>query len=438
MRKRPPFAAVLILAVVASASTWFFMNRILVAYQVAEAAAHNRPRGNFSDLYPRWLGARELLVNHRNPYSTEVTRKIQQGYYGRIIDSSNPDDPRDQQAFVYPVYVVFLLAPTVDLPFATVQSGFRWLLVVLVVVDVFLWLYILRWKAGVRSTLFFIVLTLGWIPVVQGLKLQQLTLLVTALLGACGACLVAGWLGMAGVFLALSTIKPQLTWPIVLWLLIWAASDWRKRHRFFFGFGIVSVLLLAGAQFVLPGWVGMFVDGIRRYREYTRGEALLTILLGSIAGGVLQLVALAATAACVWRLRREPADSESFGRSFALVLSLALILLPMSALYNQVLLAPAILALARSACAQDFGDQVGGSARIVGGLLFVWPWVATVGLSLAYIWITPELRRHIVQLPFYASIGMPVFIFGLALLDTWTSREAVNHAAGLRDAERAE
>jgi len=436
LRKRPPFAVVLILAVAASASTWFYMNRILVAHQVAEAAAHNRPRGNLSDLYPRWLGTRELLLNHRNPYSREVTQKIQQGYYGRTLDPSNPEDPKDQQAFAYPVYVVFLLAPTVDLPFATVQAGFRWLLVALAVADVFLWLYILRWKASIRYTLIFMILMLGWIPMVQGLKLQQLTLLVTALLAACGACLAAGWLGMAGVLLALSTIKPQLTWPIVLWLLMWAASDWRKRHRFFVGFGIVIVMLLGGAELVLPGWVGMFLDAIRQYREYTRGEALLVVLFGSVAGYVLQILAFAATGWCLWQLRRESADSESFGRSFSLVLALTLILLPMSALYNQILLAPALLVLVRCEYFQDSTEHVGGSARIVGGFLFVWPWIATIGLSLAYVWMTPGFRGRVVQLPFYSSIAMPVFIFGLALLDTWMN--AANHATGLRDAESPE
>ena len=99
------------------------MDRILRAQQIADAAAHNRPRGNLSDLYPRWLGARELLRHGRNPYSAEITREIQQGYYGRPLDPARPDDPKDQQGFAYPAYVVFLLAPTVDLPFERRAEG---------------------------------------------------------------------------------------------------------------------------------------------------------------------------------------------------------------------------------------------------------------------------------------------------------------------------
>ena len=89
---------------------WFYADRILVGYQVADAAAHQRPRGNLSDLYPRWLGARELLLHHRNPYNDDITIEIQQGYYGRALDAARADDPKDRQGFAYPVYVVFVLA----------------------------------------------------------------------------------------------------------------------------------------------------------------------------------------------------------------------------------------------------------------------------------------------------------------------------------------
>ena len=80
--KRSPFLVILIFAaaLLASASTWFYANHILRAQQIADAALHHQPRGNFSDLYPRWLGARELLKHGRNPYSAEITREIQQGY----------------------------------------------------------------------------------------------------------------------------------------------------------------------------------------------------------------------------------------------------------------------------------------------------------------------------------------------------------------------
>ena len=177
------------------------------------------------------------------------------------------------------------------------------------------------------------------------------------------------------------------------------------------------LLLLGGAQLLLPGWLWMFVEGISQYRQYTHGQSVLSDLFGRFAGRILWAACLLACAFCVWRLRRKPASSAEFGSAVALVLALTVVIIPMSALYNQVLLAPAILALLMS---ESSGDRILPSvrrARAIGYLLVVWPWIATMGLSLAYLWLTPELRQRVWPMPLYSSYMMPVFVFGLALLD---------------------
>jgi hypothetical protein len=431
---------VLVLAIVASASTWFYVNQILRPLQIADAAVHNQPRGNLSDLYPRWLGARELLKHGRNPYSLELTREIQQGYYGRPLDPTRPDDPKDQQGFAYPAYVVFLLAPTVDLPFNTVESGFRWFLVGLATASVLLWLRVVRWRASFGTVLIGMVLMLGWWPMVQGIKLQQLSLLVAGLLAACGACLAGGSLLFAGVLLALATIKPQLTWPLVLWLLLWAGSDWRERRRLVFGFGLVMLLLLGGAQLMLPGWLRIFVGAIGQYHQYTQNQSVLVWTFGAVVGHFLEAASVIACAFCVWPLRKEPATSNAFGQAMGLVLALTVLIVPMFAPYNQVLLAPAILALLRS---ESSGDPVLPAvrlARAVGGIVLVWPWIASVGLTLAYFSLTPALSQRLWWMPLYPNFMVPMFIFGLALLNTWmsTGEIGMSQPRALRDTAPAE
>jgi hypothetical protein len=274
---------------------------------------------------------------------------------------------------------------------------------------------------------------LGWLPMVQGIKLQQLSLLVAGLLAACGACLAGGWLLVAGGLLALATIKPQLTWPLVLWLLLWASSNWRERRRFVFGFGLVMLLLLGGAQLVLPGWLRMFADAIGQYHRYTQNQSVLVWSFGSIAGRILEAGSVLVCALCIWRARREPAASAVFGRAFGVVLALTVVIVPMFAPYNQVLLAPAILALFRN---EHEGQATLPSirlARVVGAILLVWPWIAVIGLSLAYLWLTPELRQRLWPMPFYSNFMLPLFVFGLAVLETWMSV-----ARGLRDSAAAE
>ena len=50
-------------AAVCATGTWTYVGRVVIPHQISDASAHDRPRGNLSDLYPRWLGARELLLH---------------------------------------------------------------------------------------------------------------------------------------------------------------------------------------------------------------------------------------------------------------------------------------------------------------------------------------------------------------------------------------
>src|SRR6202451_2828112 len=140
---------------------WFYVQHVVIGHQQTEAALHGIPRGNLSDLYPRWLGTRELLLHHRNPYTPEVTRDIQIGYYGCPLDASRPGDPKDQMGFAYPLYVVFLIAPTISFPFSSVSFVAHWFFILLPAFSVPLWLRAMRWRVSPVLTATLVTLTLG-------------------------------------------------------------------------------------------------------------------------------------------------------------------------------------------------------------------------------------------------------------------------------------
>jgi hypothetical protein len=311
-----------------------------------------------------------------------------------------------------------------------VQTFFRWALIALAGASVLLWFRVVRWNAPVQTVLTFVILAVGWLPMVQGIKLQQLSLLVAGLIAASGACLVSGWFLCAGGLLALATIKPQLAWPVVLWLLVWAASDWRARRRVLVGFGIVMLLLFGGAQFLLPGWLRMFLSAIGEYHRYTQNQSVLVWMFGTVIGRILELASVLASAFYLWHLRREPAPRPGFGRAFALVMALTVVIVPMFAPYNQVLLIPAILILVRSGRSSLPALRIAG---IVGAVLVIWPWIAAFGLCVASIWLTPQWRTRVWPMPFYPNFLLPIFVFGLMLLNAW-----LDDADGLRDSALAE
>ena len=407
-----------------AASMWFYVQWVLVPYQKADAAAHGRPRGNLSDLYPRWLGTRELLLHHRDPYSSEVTREIQNGYYGRPLDPRRMDDPRfnepkDQQGFAYPLHVIFLLAPTIGLPFPVVQAGFRWLLVILTLASVLLWLRVLRWRPSAATTAIIILLTLGSYAVVQGIKLQQLTLVVSALLAGCGAALVAGHFSLAGFLLALATIKPQLALPLAGWLTLWAASDWRRRQSFIWSFALSMAIFLGASEYILPGWMREFRDAVAAYRQYTGGAgSLLDVLTTPWLGKILSAVAVLAVVVMGWKVRRASHDSAAFSSILALVLAVTLVIVSSFAPYNQVLLLPAVFLITISW--KDLWSR-GSLTRVACGLgLLVvgWPWLASCGLMLASRFVSPSSLQKAWTVPLYTSLGIPLVVLGLLSLCT--------------------
>ena len=326
---------------------WLYLQRVLIVHQIREAAEHDRPRGNLSDLYPRWLGARELLLQGRDPYSAEVTREIQAGYYGRPLDSTRPTDPRDKAGFAYPVYVVFFLAPTVKFPFPMIQRCFFWLLVVLTAASTRLWSHVLRWSPSTGAQISVLALTLGSMAVMQGLKLQQISLLIAALI--CGAILLlqAKQLVAAGILLAVASVKPQLVLLLFLWLAIWTLGDWRRRYRCAVSFLLTMAILLAASEWYLPHWIPRFWHALAEYRNYTPSASVLDALIGTPWSWALGALAMAGTLAICWRERRKPADGESFAFVTSAVLATTILLIPTSAQYNQVLLIPALLFLVK-------------------------------------------------------------------------------------------
>ncbi len=424
MLKRPQLVFLFGAAILA-ASMWFYVDRILVSHQIADAVAQGRPRGNLSDLYPRWLGARELLMHRRNPYGEDIAAEIQQGYYGRVLDPSRPNDPKDRQGFAYPVYVVFLLAPLIGLPFHVVQICFYWVLFGLMAAGVWLWLHALRWNVNAIGIAAVVLLTLGSFPVVQGIKLQQLSLVVAALLAAAAASVASGLLFCGGVLLALATIKPQLAWPLVAWLLLWAVSEWRVRRSFVFGFGFAMALLLAGAEIVLPGWLPMFVAAIRQYHRYTQNQSVLDQLvnwaLGRFGGQILGWAAVFSCGVVLWPTRREPATAASFGRATALVLALTVLVVPMFAPYNQVLLLPSLLLMARDGRALTLRLRGGRVAYMACAFALAWQWIATIGLTAAY-WISPAWALAGWTLPLLTTFALPVLVFALTWMNVWSAQ----------------
>jgi hypothetical protein len=404
-------------AALLAASMWIWVLHVPIPHQPTEAAELGIPRGNFSDLYPRWLGARELLLHGRNPYGADITREIQQGFYGRPIDPMRPNDPRDQEGFAYPLYVVFVLAPTVELPFAVVQKAFIALLVSLTAGSVLLWMNALEWRPSLAARLTWIILVLSSFPAIWGFILQQLTLLVFALVAAAMYAITRRYFVWAGILLALATIKPQLVALLIVWLGIWVCAAWRERQQLWWSFAATLIALVAGAEFLLPGWIPQFRAAVAEYYNYTGGgKSLFDLALGTLVGRTLALVLVIISLILVCRDRHGDEQSSQFRQSLALVLATTLTIIPFAP-YNQVLLVPAVMLLIVNAQPLWSKNQMSRSLLAVAGVSIGWPWVAAAAFNLARLFLPAHAVQQAWSVPIYTSFAIPVTVVAVLLVN---------------------
>jgi len=407
------------LALLLAGSMWYYFDAVLIPRQQEEAAKHHTPRGNSSDLYPRWLGARELLLHGRDPYGAEITREIQLGYYGEILDGKRPNAPKDQQGFAYPAYVVFLLAPTVMVPFAVLRYVFRVLLIVLAAASVPLWMRALGLRLQRTTTVIIALLMLGSAPFIYGLFLEQLTLLVCFLLAACCAALAGRRLVTAGILLALSSIKPQLAVGVVAWLGLWTLGDWAHRKKLVWAFVSTMALLWLGAELVLPGWFGRWWVALHAYAGYNDMRSLLEILLGKYAGLLISVLIGSGVAWVCWEARRSLPSSASFNLSLLSVLAASLLIKPMFLLYDLVILLPVVIWLFASRKALWQRSRPVRDVFFTSALLLGWQWIFVLALTMVSL-VSPGTAQRGWALPGVAMLLLPVALaclLGLLVVD---------------------
>ncbi len=351
------------------------------------------------------MGARELLLHRRNPYGVEVSHEIQKVFYGHAIYQNYGESGIEivnEQRFAYPVYVVFLMAPTIFLDFATVYRFAPLALGLLVAVSVPLCLDLLRWRLPWDKVAAIVLFVVSSPQIVQGMSHQQLAIVVGCLLIAGAWCVNANHLTTGGALLALSTIKPQMSLLPLCWFLIWTMGDWSKRRNLLFAFLASLTALIVAGEFILRGWPGYFVDGVAAYRKYAPTSSLLRVALGDTLGEIVGGLMILALLAWAWRDQSGASHSLQFGPMFAAFLMGTVLAFPLFTPYNQVLLIlPALLLL------RDW-NALSRFSHLVFIVITSWPWIMSAVLLLS----APRLNspNRLPLLPSFLVSFFPLFL----------------------------
>ena len=387
------------------------------------------------DFYPIWLTGRELLRSGTNPYTQEMTREIQIGLYGRVMDPARPaDPPSDFRAFAYPLYTDLLAAPLLPFSFSVVRVVLGILLPCLTAVSLILWLRAFRLEVSPGSLTIAIILTLVSYPVLEGLYALQAGLLVGAALAASVASLARGRFFLAGILLAFASVKPQLIWLLALWLLLWALSDWKRRKTFVFGFSLTLALFALISQLVLPGWFVGWGHSLVGYSHYTL-PPLTQLVLGRLLGIAVGVVLVALTAALCWKTRCFPAGSANFSLATSFALAVTVMLAPTGgAVYDQVILIPALCCLSYRRAEILNASRPIRVLALTAGFALGWQWFVACGVALASVFFpswagSPEIlvlpTRMAASVPFAILALLSFFVLRILRSQTDSSRALV-------------
>ena len=277
-----------------------------------------------------------------------------------------------------------------------------------------LWIRALRLPLTPPEALLALVATLSSFAVVDGLHLQQITLLVAALIAGSMAALAGGRLLLAGVLLALATVKPQLAILVVAFLLCWTLGAWRDRKWLVVGFGSAMAVLLVASELVLPGWFGFWRQAAQAYIGYHK-PSLLNSLLGHRTALVVAALAISLCGVLFWRVRKEPPGSGQFNFALVSALLLTALLLPNAggAYYNQVLLIPAALWLFTSGLALAKNNGLARLTWLTAVNVLAWEWILALPVSFAALVLRHRFERE--GTLFVAGPELLIFLFPLAL-----------------------
>ncbi|MCL4301577.1 MAG: DUF2029 domain-containing protein [Anaerolineae bacterium] len=214
-----------------------------------------------ADFFPRWYGGRVLLLEGRNPYQREVALEAQLGLFGRYTEPWE-----DQVAFAYPLYTLFLFWPLVYVPYAAAQAMWMVVLQFILVIGTSLCLKLVRWQIPSWLLLLTMLWAVFFYPGARSVILGQFSVVVF------GFFVTALWAAeqrrdyVAGVCLALTTIKPQMVFMLVPLLLLWALTQ--RRWQIMIGFGSALLILTGTAMLLVPTWLQDFYSGLFAYSDY--------------------------------------------------------------------------------------------------------------------------------------------------------------------------
>lgn len=370
--------------------------------------------GYGNDFYQIWLTSRELMAHRADAYSADMQRQIEVGVYGRPLDRGLPGDATTPfRGDCYPMHASVLALPLGALPFPRVQIVLSILLPASVIATVLLWCSVLDVRLVGVDRIAIVLLAMSAVPVLEGLYALQTSLAVGLLVAASVFLIRRRQLFLAGMLLALATVKPQLILLLVVWLAAWTLTGWKDRKNLLIGFVVTAGVLLGVTTLMSPNWFAGWMHSVHEYRRICP-PPLAEFVLGQAAGLLTSLVLVVVASLVGWREMRNGAASDGFVLSTVLIIAVSVLVLPSTiAIYDQFLLFPAVVWLYARRERYWTRIPLRWLAGITAGAL-AWQWVGACAILVIAL-VAPAVggRPETLLIPLRTASSVPFGVVGL-------------------------
>lgn len=255
---------------------------VLLTWVNYQFAVEN-PGGN--DFLARWNGAHEWLKNGSNPYSNQVSEIAQQYIYGRQADSSKGEDIAH---FVYPFFSMLFFAPFGLMEYTLARAVFMTLLEVSMVVVCLLALKLTNWRLKSISLAGMILITLLGYYSVRTIILGQFSGVNAVIILLALFAIKKNQDIFAGIMLALTLSKPQMSYLLIIFVLLWSLSV--HRNRVLLGFVSAFLVMMAVTLILIPSWPLDWLRQVVNYPEYTNRVGSIPSIIAGWTPGIARPV----------------------------------------------------------------------------------------------------------------------------------------------------
>jgi len=209
--------------------------------------ANNYPGGSAFNNY--WTGSRLLIDEGKSPYSENIVLKTQTS--GQIFGEVNDTKP---SRFANPLYSIILYIPfsLVD-DYVVARALWMTLLEISLFITALITLRFCKWKTGLAGSIIYMLLAFLAYFSVRALISGDVIILAGLFLCTGIWAILKGEDELAGAMVALTTIKPQFGFLLIIFLIFWTISQ--QRYKFSLWFFISLSFFVTLTLLIQPGWI---------------------------------------------------------------------------------------------------------------------------------------------------------------------------------------